>query len=635
VLDRRVGRLTEKCATDTVGAAYVRPSAAIAETLGAAEVKGDTMRGFGFLLLGGVSCLGALGLSGCWSAREVEGDSRASLDSVEQRMADSRHERDDHGCDQRRPDILMILADDLGYSDIGAFGGEIRTPNLDALAAEGQVLTNHHAAALCSPTRAGLISGADPHLVGLGTMAEALSMNPGQVGKPGYEGFLRSDALSVAQLLLDNGYHTYMAGKWHLGTAVGQGPSVRGFEASWGPLGGFESHFAPTPGLLTAIDTATVYADNGVTTVPPVDYFSTNFYTDKLIENIQANLDDGKPLFVYAAYTAPHWPLMAPEDYINRYAGKYDEGYTVIRNRRIERMKQLGVLPADFQVSAPLPVTTNSPGWEELTLEQKQVEARKMEVYAAMVENLDYNIGRLLAYLKSIDRYDNTFIFFQSDNGSEGATTYRPTLTANVDNSLGNIGRARSNVATGRRWAEVSATPFKLSKGYQTEGGIAVPAIVRLPGHNHHGRKRRHFQHFSRVTDLAPTFLELAGVADPGDTYNGQTVFPMSGASMLNALEKQKSKYSVHDRDEFHFGELLGRRFVQRAEWKAVWTESPWGPGQWELFNIDEDRGETTDLAAAHPDIVAEFDAAWTSYVSEVGIETPNVFGWPAREGQP
>jgi arylsulfatase A-like enzyme len=586
------------------------------------------MRGTDLLLLKVATWVTVLALSGCSATADID------IDTVEQGPA-KRHDDDGDSCSKRRPDILMILADDLGYSDLGAFGGEIRTPNLDALAADGQVLTNHHAAALCSPTRAGLLAGADPHLVGMGTMAEALSMNPSQVGKPGYEGFLRADALSVAQLLRDSGYHTLMAGKWHLGTGPTQGPSARGFESSWGPLGGFENHFAPTPGLPTAIDGATVYADNGVTTVPPPDYFSTNFYTDKLLEYMQANVQDGKPLFVYAAYTAPHWPLMAPEDYIDRYVGMYDEGYTVVRDRRIERMKQLGILPTDFQVSPQLPVTANNPGWDELTDAQKQVEARKMEVYAAMVENLDHNIGRLFAYLKSVNRYDDTFIFFQSDNGAEGATTYRPTMTTNVDNSLANIGRPRSNVATGRRWAEVSATPFKLSKGHQTEGGISVPAIVRLPGHKYHGRERPRFRQFSRVTDLAPTFLELAGIANPGSSYNGQAVFPLTGASMLEALEKEKSKRTVHRSDELHFGELLGRRFVQRGEWKAVWTEPPWGPGQWALFNIELDRGETKDVAASHPELVAEFEAAWTGYVGQVGIVAPDVFGWPAREGSP
>jgi len=540
----------------------------------------------------------------------------------------------------QRPNILMILADDLGYSDIGAFGGEIRTPNLDALAAEGMILTNHHAAATCSPTRAGLFSGTDHHLVGLGTMAEALPMNPGLVGKPGYEGFLRPDALSVAALLHDAGYHTYLAGKWHLGGADTQLPPARGFESSWGPVGGFESHFAPVPGLLTPIDGATVYRENGVVTTPPASYFSTDFDTDKLIQYIQANIADGKPFFAYAAYTAPHWPLMAPEEYINRYAGAYDVGYTVIRNRRIERMKRLGIVPRDFQPNPGLPVTSSTPGWDELTAEQKQVEARKMEIYAAMVENLDHNIGRLLDALKDAGKYDNTFIFFQSDNGAEGATTYRPENTTNVDNSFANMGRPRSNFATGRRWAEVSATPFKLSKGHQAEGGISVPAIVRMPGEKRgHGDNQRPIRYITRVTDLAPTFLELAHVANPGSTYNGQTVKPISGISLVDALDDGHGHHGHHDgvhpRDEVLCGELFGRHFVQQGSWKALWTESPWGPGQWALYDIEQDRGETTDLALSRPDVVAELDAQWIAHVAHVGIVSPNVIGWPAREGVP
>jgi arylsulfatase len=471
-------------------------------------------------------------------------------------------------------------------------------------------------------------------------MAEALPMNPVLVGKPGYEGFLRPDALSVAQLLRDGGYHTYLAGKWHLGGAADQLPPARGFESSWGPIGGFEGHFAPVSGLPTPIDGATVYRENGVVTTPPADYFSTDFYTDKLIQYIDENRGDGKPFFAYAAYTAPHWPLMAPEEYIDRYAGVYDVGYTVIRNRRIERMKELGIVPRHFEPNPGLPASANTPDWDDLTADQKMVEARKMEIYAAMVENLDHNIGRLVQYLKDTGQYEDTFIFFQSDNGAEGATTFRPENTTNVDNSFANMGRPRSNLATGRRWAEVSATPFKLSKGHQAEGGLSVPAIVRMPyaGRAQRGRPRP-IRDFTRVTDLAPTFLELADVADPGSTYGGQTVKPITGVSMVGLLEggRRHAKHGtrIHERDEVFFGELFGRRFVQQGKWKALWTEPPWGPGQWALYNMDRDRGETTDLASSRPDIVAEFDALWSGYVAEVGIVDPNVIGWPAREGIP
>jgi len=578
-----------------------------------------------FSWLGAATWLTIFALPGCSTVTEDPSDFVSE---------DVEYSQDDDGAD--RPNILMILADDLGYSDIGAFGGEIRTPNLDALAAEGRILTHHHAAAACSPTRAALFSGTDPHLAGVGTMAEALAMNPVLAGKPGYEGFLRPDALSVAQLLRDSGYHTYLAGKWHLGGAPAQLPPARGFESSWGPIAGFESHFAPVPGFLTPIDSAVVYRENGVVIAPPTNYFSTNFYTDKLIQYIQANLGDGKPFFAYAAYTAPHWPLMAPADYIDRYAGVYDEGYTVIRNQRIERMKRLGIVPRDLEPNPGLPVSANTPGWDELTAEQKRLEARKMEVYAAMVENLDHNIGRLLQYLRDAGQYENTFIFFQSDNGAEGATTFRPENTTNVDNSFANIGRPRSNFATGRRWAEVSATPFKLSKGHQAEGGIAVPAIVKMPSdRSPHGESARPLRHITRITDLAPTFLELARVPNPGSTYGGQTVKPMSGTSMVSVLERGGGGHRVHDGDEVFFGELFGRRFAQQGKWKALWTEAPWGPGQWALYDIDKDRGETTDLASSHPDVVAELDAQWQAYVSRVGIVTPNVIGWPVREGIP
>jgi arylsulfatase len=298
-------------------------------------------------------------------------------------------------------------------------------------------------------------------------------------------------------------------------------------------------------------------------------------------------------------------------------------------------MKRLGILPRDFQPNPGLPVTANSPGWDELSVDQRLVEARKMEVYAAMVENLDHNIGRLLQYLKDAGKYDDTFVFFQSDNGAEGATTYRPENTTNVDNSFENIGRPRSNVATGRRWAGVSATPFKLSKGHQAEGGISVPAIVKMPSERRgHGKGQRPIRHITRVTDLAPTFLELARIPDPGSTYGGQSVKPITGISMVDVLDGGGGG-RVHDKDEVLFGELFGRRFVQRGKWKALWTEPPWGPGQWALYDIERDRGETTDLALSRPDIVAELDAQWNGYVAQVGIVDPNVIGWPAREGVP
>jgi len=513
-----------------------------------------------------------------------------------------------------RPNILLIVADDLGYSDIGAFGGEIHTPNLDALAAEGRLLTDHHTAPTCSPTRAMLFSGTDHHLVGIGTMAELLQ--PEQIGKPGYEGYLNERALSFADLLHDSGYHTYIAGKWHLGLTEERSPKAWGFESSFVLTQGAASHFAPDPARLTVADNST-YRENSAATSVPADFFSTNFYTDKLIEYLDANRGDGKPFLALATYTAPHWPLQAPADFIDRYKGRYDVGYEVIRKRRIARQKLLGVIPWDFKPHPPLPSTETNPSWEQLTAEQKKLEARRMEVYAAMVDNLDWNIGRLLKYLKRTGQYDDTFIFFQSDNGAEAGSGFADNAANDV--SYENFGRRYSNVAYGKRWGEVSAAPFRPWKAYTSEGGVSVPAIARLPKQHF---ARAPFAGFTHVSDLAPTFLELAGARNPGTTYRGRDVYPITGQSILPRLENHA--FSVHAWGEVFAEELFGRRYVRRDQWKLLYIEPPFGSGQWALYDLSHDRAEHDDVAAQHPDIDNELRQQWAAYVARVGVVLPN-----------
>ncbi|AOY00760.1 arylsulfatase [Jeongeupia sp. USM3] len=510
-----------------------------------------------------------------------------------------------------RPNIIVILADDLGYSDLGAFGGEISTPNLDALAGEGRLLTDFHSAATCSPTRSMLMSGTTHHLAGLGTMAEALA--PHQQGKPGYEGYLNDNSLSVASLLKDAGYHTYMAGKWHLGLDEAHSARARGFESSYTLLQGGGSHFAAVAGKAQTYDAVT-YRENGALVQVPDNFFSTNFYTDKLISYIDQNKADGKPFFAYAAYTAPHWPLQAPADFIDRYKGRYDAGYDAIRLARIAKQKSLGIIPADFEANAPLPATAANPLWSQLSAEQKQSEARKMEVYAAMVENLDWNIGRLIAYLKQTGKYDNTFIFFMSDNGAEGSNGIFAN-NASTDNSLGNYGKVLSNIQYGKRWAEVSAAPFRLWKGVSAEGGISVPAIVRLPSQT---GPQRAFTRVGTVRDIAPTLLELAQVKDPGTSYQGRTVNPITGRSLLPALKNQVA--DVHPADEIIADELFGSAYVRRDNWKLLWVEKPQGPGAWQLYDLGRDRAEIHDLSASRPDIVGALKDGWKDYVGKNGV---------------
>ncbi|WP_437678956.1 arylsulfatase [Sorangium sp. So ce131] len=517
------------------------------------------------------------------------------------------------------PNIVTIVADDLGFSDLGAFGGEISTPNLDTLAAEGRILTGHRSGSLCAPTRAMLVSGTDSHAVGLGRMGGGTGP---QAGQPGYEGYLTNNALSVAELLRDAGYHTYIAGKWHLGDAEDQSPAARGFEKSYVLLGGVAAFFNEYADPPTTAQTQ-LYREDGVYAQPPRDFYATEFYTDKLIQYIESNRADGKPFFAFATYTTPHWPLQAPPEYVDRYRGRYDAGYDAVREQRLARLKSRGVIPESFTPNPRLPSGGNNPKtWEELTPEERTYEARRMEIYAAMVENLDANIGRLIQYLKRTGEYENTFIFFQSDNGAEGGNREGfaendPSRSGPVVNTLENLGRPGSYIGVGPRWAEVSATPFRLWKSYTTEGGVAVPAITRLPGQH---QAKPQFDGTTHVVDFLPTVLDLAGVPNPGRTYKGRQVEPISGHSILPVLEDRETR--VRAPGETLIWEHGNHRYVIRDNWKLLWLGAPYGPTPraWALYDLATDRGEINDVSAAHPDVAAELAAAWTQYATDRGV---------------
>jgi len=517
-----------------------------------------------------------------------------------------------------RPNILIIVADDLGYTDLGVYGGEIGTPNLDALAGSGVLFTRFYSSPTCSPTRAMLLTGTDHHLAGLGTMAG--DHTPNQQGQPGYEGFLNFRVVTVAELLRDAGYHTYMTGKWHLGLEEETGPAERGFERSFALLPGGGGHFDDLD--LSAGHTRAIYRENGIVTPLPEEFYSTRFYAERMIDYIDGGRGDGRPFFAYLAFTAPHWPLQAPDSSIARHAGAYDGGYDELLTERLERLESLGLLSAEVQPPALLP---GERAWKQLTAAERRVEARRMEIFAAMVHDLDLYVGRVVDYLKGIGEFENTFIFFMSDNGAEGhdLEAYWPELGPAIreccDNSYENMGRADSYIYYGPNWARAGVGPSRLFKGFATEGGIRVPAFASFPGGLAGGRR---YEAFASVMDLTPTVLDLAGVSHPGSRYRGREVEPMRGISMLSMLRRESDR--VHELDHVMGWELFGRRAMRQGNWKLVWTTHPFGPDDWELFNLAEDPAESRDLSSQYAGRRGELLGLWDRYVEEVGVLLPS-----------
>jgi len=523
---------------------------------------------------------------------------------------------------KKQPNILFIMADDLGYSDLGAFGGEIHTPNIDALTKEGRILTDYHTAPTCSPTRSQLISGTDHHLAGIGAMAE---LTPAHLkGQPGYEGYLNERSLSIAEVLKDNGYRTYISGKWHLGLTAETNAHVKGFDHSFTLLQGLDLHFKQAPSAYKR--NATYTEDGKVVPISalPDDFFSTNYFTDKLISYLESGKNSGKPFFAYAAYTAPHWPLQAPAEYRDRYRGVYDAGYDVIRNGRIARQKQLGLIPANFTAAEPI-ATKNAPQkygkWNELSAEQKVLEARRMEIYAGMVENLDANIGRVIEYLKRNNLYDNTLIFFVSDNGAEGFIRGSYGAESGFDNRVNNVGTSSSYHYVGPRWAEVSAAPFHLWKDTAGEGATTAPAIVKLP---HQNKAQATYHGFASVLDVFPTVLDYANIAVPQSQYKGRQINTPSGYSWKSVLENKAQAIRPVN---FSFAdELHGSKYARQGEWKiALQGKAELGTGAWELYNLKNNRGETQNLAQNNPVKLQELLDVYNKYTQQNGVKEYNI----------
>lgn len=531
---------------------------------------------------------------------------------------------------ESRPNILLLMADDLGYSDIGALGGEIDTPHIDGLVRDGRLLLDFHSAPSCSPTRAMLMTGNDQHLSGLGMMAEVRKRLypevPAERIRPGYEGELRGDAVTVAELLRDGGYHTLLAGKWHLGMEPEQGPDRLGFEQSHVVLEGGSAHFKQAEMGLMANYSST-FLHNGEPMALPDDFYSTTFFTDRLIEGIDAAGQAGRPFFAFAAYTAPHWPLQAPDALLQKYRGHYDEGYQAVADRRLARLKALGLLGEDYPERAWL---EGVPAWESLSREQQQRSARKMEAYAAMVEAMDREIGRLLDHLKATGAYDNTLILFTSDNGPESVDREQPIqdwVNRHFDNSLDNLGRANSFIAYGKAWAQVSAQPFRGFKQGILEGGIRVPLVAHFPARVEAGISRE----LASMRDIMPTLLELAGVELPGIEYRGRPTLPVQGSSLLAHLSDAARPASPASAG---LGwEVDGSAAIRRGSMKLVHAPRQLGAG-WRLFDLAADPGERHDLATERQELVTTMLADWRHYaqLNNIALDADLTPATPVRE---
>ncbi len=515
----------------------------------------------------------------------------------------------------QRPNILLVVADDMGWTDLGSFGSEIETPNLDALAQRGVKFTDFYVSVSCSPTRSMLLSGTDNHIAGLGNMGELLT--PVQRGKPGYEGHLNNRVVSLAEVLRAGGYHTSMAGKWHLGHEPEHFPHARGFERSFSMLFGGASYWSDMFGMMAEQEEIAEYVlDEKRLTELPKDFYATRSYTDFLIESIRENRGDGKPFLAYLAFTTPHDPLHVPEPWLSKYRGKYNDGYGVLKANRARAAKRMGLVSANAQMPERYPMLK---AWDSLSKGQQALESRAMEVYAGMVNNMDYHFGRVVKFLKDIGEYENTIVIFLSDNGpnpwysedypgNSGSKWF-----AQFDNNIENLGHPMSHYAYGMGWGSASSGPLDLFKMTVAEGGIRSPMLIAGPG----VKGGRQVNTFAYVWDVMPTILELAGIPHP-KKYRGRQVESMRGKSLRGVLTgSTKTVYAAKD---LVGGELLNGKWMRQGDYKAVSVAPPYGSGNWQLYNVVNDPGETRDLAKEQPEKMKKLRAAWDGYATDVGV---------------
>jgi arylsulfatase len=509
----------------------------------------------------------------------------------------------------KRPNILLIVADDMGWSDAGVYGGEIFTPNINRLASQGYQFLNFHVGSMCAPTRSMLMTGMDNHVVGLGNMAELVADN--QRGKPGYEGRLNGRAVTIATMLRDAGYHTYMVGKWHLGYTKESLPASNGFEQSFILAQGGADNYEKKS-YTPKYPTASFFEGMNEAQLPP-EFYSTRFYTDKMIGWIDANISDGKPFFGCLAYQAVHQPLQVPDEYTRRYLWTYQAGWGNVKNVRYQRQVELGIMPAGLKLTAPSII----PDWNSLPEDERRMDTKRMAVYAGMLEYMDMSIGRVLEHLKQKGMLDNTMVIFMSDNGGEAheLMDHFPDYYAkNFNLTYEHLGQKGSYVEYGPAWANVSMTPFSSFKSSASEGGVRAPFIVSYPKAIPMGQRT---DAFASVMDIVPTLLQFAGVKLP--SVPGALV----GRSMASLLSGASTQ--LYPDDVSISQELSGGAAIYQGDYKLVRNIPPYGDRKWHLYNLRTDPMESKDIASAEPARVTSMSDAYAEYVKMNGvIEVPD-----------
>lgn len=504
-----------------------------------------------------------------------------------------------------KPNIIVILADDMGYSDLSCYGSEIQTPNLDALAKEGIRFSQFYNNARSCPTRASILTGLYPHQTGIGHMTnDPENPKAHDYGLPGYQGQLNRNCVTIAEVLKSGGYHTILSGKWHVGMHFEDNkPLQRGFDKFYGLLAGGTNYFHPEvfPGRGLTEGTEPVKTEKG--------FYLTDALTDKAIQYIGEKPED-KPFFLYLAYTSPHWPLQAPSESIAKYRGKYNNDWHEFRKERLQRMKDLGIVTKDTELS---PAHTRA--WDELSDEKKEEMDLRMSIYAAQVDRMDENIGRLVKYLKESNQLENTFILFLSDNGAcEEGGMLGGGLTKNLLTETGWV------LSYGKVWANLSNTPFKEYKHWVHEGGIRTSAIVYWKQGIPKEQENSILNQYAFIQDIMATAADLGKTEYP-KTYKGNNILPLEGKSMLPAL---RDPFKVIHSEPI-FWEHEGNRAVRDGKWKLV-SKYQGGKkefGEWELYDMDKDTNELNNLAKKQPERVKEMTRQYDSWAS-----THNVIDW-------